>query len=189
MPKFIANTSKIINWDSIVRICMESKDGDHNTVTSVVERSEAEAEGELLNQYRSVINNWIDAGYNLTEIEWYDYYPGKHFDIAVQEKIAELVNCIPRRVWVSEVKPGKIVPWHWDVEDYEAEWLAQGKLVRFVIFMQHPQAGHLLPLGDQCFYNIPQGDMWKWDDYKNWHAGINLGIISHYLFHFLGTPK
>jgi hypothetical protein len=189
MPKFIANTNNTIDWNKIVTICMNATDGDHNTVTSVVDRSEAGAEGELLNRYRTLINNWIDAGYNIEEVEWYDYYPGVHFDISVQDKIAEIVNAIPRRVFVSEVYPGKFVPWHWDIEDKEDEWLAEGKLVRYVVFMQAPQVGHMLPLDKECFYNIPQGDIWQWDDYKNWHAGINLGTVPHYLFHFLGTPK
>lgn len=189
MPKFIANTKDLINWDEIVDICAASAAGDHNTVTSVVDRSEAGSDGDLLSRYKKLIDNWVNAGYNLKEIEWYDYYPGVHFDISVQEKIADIVNADPRRVFVSEVYPGKFIPWHWDIEDKEDEWLAQGRLVRYVVFMQPPQTGHMLPLEHTCFYNIPQGDVWKWDDYKDWHAGINLGMTPHYLFHFLGTPR
>jgi hypothetical protein len=36
---------------------------------------------------------------------------------------------------------------------------------------------------------MPQGDVWEWDYYRNWHAGINLGKTPHYLFHFLGSPR
>jgi hypothetical protein len=189
VPKFILNSKNLIDWDNVVKRCSESNNGDRNTVTSVVDRSEAGTEGALLNKYRELIDNWINAGYDLKEIEWYDYYPGVHFDISVQETIANLVNAEPRRVFVSEVYPGKFVPWHWDIEDKEEEWLNQGNLVRYVVFMQQPQEGHMLPLEDTCFYNIPQGDIWEWDSYTNWHAGINLGMTPHYLFHFLGTPR
>jgi hypothetical protein len=189
MPKFVCNTNELIDWDSIVEICRVSNNGDCNTVTSVVDRSEAGAEGELLGRYRKLIDNWIQAGINLEEVEWFDYYPGEHFDFSVQDTIADLVNADPRRVFVSEVYPGKFVPWHWDIEDKEDEWLAQGGLVRYVVFMQKPQQGHMLPLEQHCFNNMPQGDIWKWDNYKDWHAGINLGTEPHYLFHFLGAPR
>jgi len=189
MPEYCGTTSNIINWDEIVRICKECDDGDKNTVTSVVDRSEAESGGELLNRYRKLISIWENAGYNLSQIEWYDYYPGQHFDISVQDKIAEFVKAKPRRVFVSEVHPGKIIPWHWDVEDKEDEWLVEGDLIRYVVFMQPPQFGHVLPLEKTCMHNIVQGDVWKWDSYKSWHAGINMGEEPHYLFHFLGTPN
>ena len=189
MPKFISNTKDIIDWDNIVKLCTESNSGDHNTVTSVINRSKATSENELLSRYKKLINNWIEAGIDLKEIEWWDYYPGVHFDISVQDKIAEIVKAEPRRVFVSEVYPGKFVPWHWDIEDKEEEWLAQGELVRYVVFMQEPKQGHMLPLKQECLYNMPQGDVWEWDDYKDWHAGINLGTEPHYLFHFLGSSR
>lgn len=189
MPKYIGNTASIIDWDSIVEICNKSTAGDKNTPAGVIERSEQYAEGELLDDYHILMKYWINAGYNMNEIEWFDYYPGQHFDISVQEKIANFVNADPRRVFVSEVFPGKIVPWHWDIEDHEKEWLAEGELRRFVVFMQKPQIGHVFPLEKESLYNMPQGDVWEWDHYRDWHAGINLGLEPHYLFHFLGKPR
>lgn len=189
MPKYIGNSADIIDWDTIVKICKASNHGDKNTPASVIDRSAEYAEGDLLSDYHVLMKNWIDAGYDMNEIEWFDYYPGEHFNINVQDKIADFVNADPRRVFVSEVYPGKIVPWHWDIEDHEQEWLAEGELRRYVVFMQKPQAGHILPLEKHLFYNMPQGDVWEWDSYKNWHSGINLGFEPHYLFHFLGKPR
>lgn len=189
MPRFIANTNNIIDWNSIVEHCKKSNTGDHNTVTSVVDRSEAEAEGPLLESYREIISTWEKGGYNLEEIEWYDYYPGEHFDIDIQNKFAGIINAQPRRVFVSEVYPGRNVPYHWDVEDKEEEWLAQGKLKRWVCFMDKPQFGHVLILEDECFYNVEQGSIYEWNDYKSYHAGTNCGTEPYYLFHFLGTPN
>ena len=77
-----------------------------------------------------------------------------------------------------------------DVEDQEKEWLAEGELKRWVVFIDKPQFGHVLLFDNQdAFYNIPQHQVWEWDHYKNWHAGSNCGSEPYYLFHFLGKPR
>jgi hypothetical protein len=189
--KYIGSTEGLIDWDEIVTICKNSQDGDFNSVKTVVDRSEGSWQDnpELLGSYREVIELWHNAGYDLEQIEWYDYYPGTHFDIEVQNKFAELVNVIPRRTFVSEVYPGRCVPYHWDVEDNEKEWLEQGDLVRYACFMDKPQFGHVFILEDECFYNAKQHDVIEWANYRDWHAGTNCGSEPWYLFHMLGTPK
>ena len=107
----------------------------------------------------------------------------------MQNKFAELVNVIPRRTFVSEVYPGRCVPYHWDVEDMEEEWLKEGDLVRYACFMDKPKFGHIFILEDEMHYNPKQHDIIEWDFYKNWHAGSNCGSEPWYLFHMLGTPK
>lgn len=189
MPKYFGNTKDTINWDSVITCCAESTAGDKNTVTSVVDRSEAGAEGKLLDSYREVIGTWQDAGYDLNDIYWHDYYPGEHFDIEVQNKFSELVNAKPLRVFVSEVDPGRNVPYHWDVEDKEEEWLKEGKLKRWVCFIDKPRWGSFLILENMCFHNIAQGEVWEWDNYRSHHAGTSVGKDKQYLFHFLGRPN
>jgi len=185
MPKHIGSTSGFIDWDSVIPLC--NINGDHNTVTSVVDRSEAEAENELLSSYRGIIDTWQAANYTLSDIEWYDYYPGEHFPIEVQEAFGKLVNASPLRVFVSQVDPGRNVPYHWDVEDNEQEWLSQyGNLVRYVCFIDKPQFGHVLILEDECFYNVAQHEVYEWNNYRSFHAGTNCGSTPYYLFHFLG---
>ena len=190
MPKRIGSTSGLVNWEKVISD-IQSHAGDFNSVTSVVNRSEAEAVGDqgLLNSYREIISTWEKAGYDLTQIQWYDYYSGEHFDIEVQQVFEQMFNIIPRRVFVSEVLPGRMVPYHWDVEDHEQEWLAEGKLVRYVCFMDKPKFGHVLILEDECFYNVEQHEIYEWDQYRSHHAGTNCGSEPYYLFHFLGTPK
>lgn len=189
MPKYVGTTDGIIDWDPIVEICRQCKDGDLNTVTTVVDRSEADAEGPLLDNYRQVIGIWKNAGYDLNDIYWHDYYPGIHFDIEIQNKFASIVNAEPLRVFVSDVAPGRNVPYHWDVEDKEEEWLAIGELKRWVCFMDKPRWGSVLILEDECFHNVEQGAIYEWDYYRSYHAGTNAGKDSQYLFHFLGRPK
>jgi hypothetical protein len=189
MPKYFGSTNGIVDWDPIVKLCAECTTGDMNTVVTVVDRSEVEAEGSLLQSYRSVINTWQHAGYNLDDIVWHDYYPKHHFDIDVQNKFADLVNADPLRVFVSDIAPGRNVPYHWDVEDKEEEWLAQGQLKRWVCFIDKPRWGSVLILEDECFYNIEQGTIYEWNHYKSYHAGTACGTHHQYLFHFLGRPR
>ena len=190
MPKRVGSTLGLIDWDKVIAD-VQPHTGDFNSVTSVVDRSEAEAVGDqtLLSSYREVIGTWETAGYDLKQIQWYDYYPGEHFDITVQQVIEQMFNIIPRRVFVSEVLPGRCVPYHWDVEDHEEEWLAEGKLIRYVCFIDKPKFGHVLILEDECFYNIEQHEIYEWDFYRSYHAGTNCGTEPYYLFHFLGTPR
>ena len=157
----------------------------------MVERSEGNWKDDpnLLGKYHEIINTWDNAGYNLEEIEWWDYYPGEHFDIEIQNKFAEIVNAEPLRVFVSDVRPGTNVPYHWDVEDNEEEWLAQGDLKRWVCFMDKPRWGSVLILEDEAFHNVEQGKIYEWNNYKSYHAGTSMGIHHQYLFHFLGRPN
>lgn len=189
MPKYVGTTNGIIDWDPVVQLCKDCNTGDKNTVTSVVDRSEAEAEGTLLNSYRGIIDTWKNAGYNLEDIYWHDYYPGEHFDIEIQNKFADIVNASPRRVFVSDVAPGRNVPYHWDVEDKEEEWLAQGELKRWVCFIDKPRWGSVLILEDEAFHNVEQGAIYEWDNYRSYHAGTVVGQYNQYLFHFLGEPR
>lgn len=189
MPKYVGSTKGLIDWDPIVEICKNDNTGDLNTPQGVIDRSEAEAEGTLLDSYRTIMTTWLDAGYKLPEIQWYDYYPGVHFDIEIQNIFANIVNADPRRVFVSEVFPGRNVPYHWDVEDKEQEWLAEGDLKRWVCFMDKPYFGHVLMFENDAFYNVSQHEIWEWDHYRDYHAGTNTGTEPYYLFHFLGKPR
>ena len=189
MARYCGSTVSIIDWDQVLKICIDSDSGDLNTVTSVVDRSEASSEGALLTSYRSIIDTWKKADYDLGDIFWYDYYPGIHFDMSVQDKFAEFVNAEPRRVFVSEVFPGRMVPYHWDVEDKEEQWLKEGSLKRWICFMDQPRWGSVLVLENQCFYNTEQGAVYEWNDYRSYHGAGVCGTHKQYLFHFLGKPN
>lgn len=190
MTKYIGTTKDLIDWDSIIS-SLVPKTGDYNSVKSVVDRSEANWKDDpaLLGSYHEIIGTWQKAKYDLNNIEWWDYYPGQHFDIDVQDKFANLVNAEPLRVFISEVMPGQCVPYHWDVEDHEEEWLKLGPLVRYVCFIDKPKFGHVLILDEEFFYNTAQHLVYEWNSYRNYHAGTNCGTEPYYLFHFLGRPR
>ncbi len=187
--KYLGNTENKIDWDEVIRLCQSRDDGDKNTVTSVVDRSEAEAVGDqkLLGYYRKVIGTWQDAGYNLNEIYWYDYYPGTHFPQEVCDVFSKIVAANPLRVFISEVFPGVVVPYHWDVEDKEDEWLVEhGNLVRYVCCIDKPRYASVLLFDKDYLYYNNQGDIYEWDSYKDFHSAANGGEHPQYYFHFLG---
>jgi len=190
MTKYLGTTKDIIDWDSVLEK-ITPRTGDYNSVKSVVDRSESNWEDDptLLGSYHEVICTWKKANYDLDNIEWWDYYPGNHFDISVQDKFANLVNAEPLRVFISEVMPGQCVPYHWDVEDHEEEWLKIGPLVRYVCFVDKPKFGHVLIVDQECFYNAEQHQIYQWNNYRDYHAGTNCGSKPYYLFHFLGRPR
>lgn len=190
MMKYVGSTKDLINWDAVIATIVP-RTGDYNSVTSVVDRSESNWTDapKLLGSYHEIINTWQKANYDLTNIEWWDYYPGEHFDINVKETFADLVNADPLRVFISEVMPGQCVPYHWDVEDHEDKWLELGALVRYVCFIDKPKFGHVLIVEQECFYNSEQHGVYEWRNYRNHHAGTNCGVDPYYLFHFLGRPR
>jgi hypothetical protein len=189
MTIYIGNTDSKIDWDSVIKLCQSNSNPDKNTVTSVVDRSEAEAIGDnkLLESYRTVIGKWKQAGYNLEDIVWYDYYPGHHFPLEIQTVFSEIVQAKPLRVFISEVMPGKIVPYHWDVEDKEDEWLSKyGMLYRYVCCIDKPRPASVLVFDKEALYFNKQGDIFQWDHYKDFHSAANGGEFPQYYFHFLG---
>lgn len=190
MSVYVGNTGNKIDWDEIIKLCQQQIDSaDKNTVISVVDRSEATAshDDKLLGYYRNIIETWKQAGYNLEQIVWYDYYPGVHFPIEVQDIFSEIVQAIPLRVFISEVWPGHMVPYHWDVEDKEEEWLKlNGNLHRYVCCIDKPRYGSVLSFDDNCLYYNDQGDIYKWKNYKDFHSSANAGEFPSYYFHFLG---
>lgn len=195
MAKRVGSTKGIIDWSEVLKSILP-KSGDYNTPGGVIERSSAELDNKLdpksvrlKESYTDIMDTWINSNYDLHKIQWYDYYPGEHFDIEVQNRFANLVNADPRRVFVSELWPGRCVPYHWDVEDKEEEWLQEGSLVRYVCFMDQPKFGHVLILENECYYNIQQHEIYEWHSYKSHHAGTNAGSEPYYLFHFLGKPR
>lgn len=184
----LLTTKNLIDWDVLLSKIVHQS-GDLVSMSAVLEKSnEAYRNPELLKSYHSIAQTWISAGYDLKNVKWHDYYPGEHFDKSIETTFEKLTNSKARRVWISEIMPGMTAPYHWDVEDYESIWLAEGDLVRYTCFIEKPTDGHIFVLDDQHFYNAPQHSIVKWKNYKQYHAGANCGFTPFYLFHFLGTP-
>lgn len=141
-------------------------------------------------RFDEMIRTWKQAGYDkLDSVEWINYYPGKDFNEAHVTQFAEEHNLKCARAWVSKIRPGKMAPYHQDIDDNIEEYLAQGSLVRYSVFISEPKPGAVFLFHDEVYHLKPQGTIIKWGDYMNWHAGVNCGLSDKYMFHFLGIKS
>jgi hypothetical protein len=114
------------------------------------------------------------------------FKPAKHFDKEFVDIFCDYVKATPLVVFVSEIKPGRMAPWHFDIDPNEEENKKKGKLVRYHLHLSKPADGHVFIIDKEAFYNIPQGNVYQWNNINDWHAGTNCGIVPKYLFSFKG---
>lgn len=139
------------------------------------------------NGYTEIYKMWQDANFNPSAIKWINYYPATHFDAALIDDVAFYLRLTGiHRAWISRVDPGYYAPWHWDVDDNAATYLEKGNIKRYSIMLDKPAMGHIFILGDDYLYNCPHGAIFKWNNYKDWHSGINAGMTPKYILHVLG---
>jgi hypothetical protein len=126
------------------------------------------------------------AGYNEHTVEYRHYQSGMHFHKNYELAISVAVNAKPLMCWVSELRPGKCTPWHWDINPWEEEHKQLGELVRYFCFLSKPASGHIFVTEQDAYYNEPQGSIYQYDDIHSWHAGTNVGLVPKYLLTFTG---
>lgn len=127
------------------------------------------------------------AGYTDQSVEYYHYQSGTHFDSIYTQWLGEIVGCAPLMCWISEIRPGKCTPWHWDVNPWEEEHKKQGTIVRYFAFLSEPQPGHIFVTEQDAYYNEPQGAIYQYSDIHAFHAGSNVGLTSKYLLTLTGV--
>lgn len=123
------------------------------------------------------------AGYDkCNSIEFTHYYPGQHFDKSFETTFAESLNVTPVYTFVSEMKPGKCSPWHYDINPWqhkpEDEW---SRLIRFYCFIEPPKPGHMFIMEEHCHYWEEQGNIYQYPNMNSYHAGSNAGIENKYM--------
>lgn len=136
--------------------------------------------------YSTIFQMWEDAEFNLSSIEWINYYPGTHYPESIDDQMCKQLGIEKLRSWISQIAPGYCAPWHWDVDDNESTYLQLGEIQRYSCFISKPSNGQMFQLGDQYFTSMPQGTVIKWDNYKQWHAGVNAGLESKFMYHIMG---
>jgi hypothetical protein len=126
------------------------------------------------------------AGYDHHTVEYRHYQSGVHFNSKYENLLSEITQCTPLMCWVSEIRPGKCTPWHWDINPWEKEHERLGKLVRFFMFVTPPAPGHVFVTADDVYYNEDQGAIYQYEDMRTWHAGSNIGIVPKMLLTLTG---
>lgn len=133
-------------------------------------------------EYEEILKLWKAKNFNTASVKWTNYYNTKD----IEHKIADRVGIAPLRSWISCVEPGYMTGYHYDIDDNEQEYLKNGALKRYTIFVSEPDVGHVFILGREYYFNQTQGTMLKWDHHRMWHNGINGGLSNKYMFHILG---
>lgn len=181
MIEFVGNCSTI-NWDSIVN-SLDTKEGQARTYNVDFYLNKD-------GRFNEVIDLWKTAGYDKSgTVEWINYYPGKDFDQSIITEFEKFTNTICARAWISKIRPGRYAPYHWDIDDYEEEYLKQGELVRYTAHPCAPTSGQVFIVDDHILHNEQQGNVYKWPDHRAWHAGGNCSFQPKFLFNFLGIKK
>ena len=137
-------------------------------------------------EYMSQTSILEKAGYNKTSVEYRHYKAGEQFSMEYATQLGEIVGCVPLMCWISEIRPGKCTPWHWDINPWEEEHKKKGELVRYFCFLSKPQPGHIFVTEQDAYYNEPQGSIYQYSTIRDWHAGSNVGLIPKFLLTLTG---
>jgi len=180
MTTYIGNFANLINIDDLLQE-VKSSNGDRR----IFEDSYFDVTKP---GFSDIMNNWRQADYKMNHIEWFNYYNGVQFSNSYTEKFAAAVNATPVKVWISEIHPGKCFPYHWDV-DLDTSNYEEGKMVRYQMMMHDYILGHFFVLEDKTFTGYKKGDVYMWNDYREWHAGGNISFTKKYMYNFLGKAK
>lgn len=165
---------KTIDWDSVIRDI-------ENTKPEYVGPSHKR--GDNIPGLDEIINIWETAGYKTVAeggtVAWDMFIPGKQFDQVVVDKWNKYYGLNCTNVWISRVWPGHFAPIHWDVHDDE---INLPECARYHMHIGKPQWGHIFIVDDKCLYNRPQGETFRWQNRKLWHAGTNCGTTPKYIW-------
>jgi hypothetical protein len=162
----------MINWDNVISNLSEGK------VVTV-----DPARWNMNNpEYAEMLKLWTDNNFNTDSVKWTNYYS----TVDLANELSKNLNITPLRSWISCVEPGYMTGYHYDIDDNEAEYLKHGLIKRYSVFISTSDIGHVFILGKEYFYNQPQGTVIKWNNYRDWHNGINGGFSNKYMFHIIG---
>lgn len=176
--KFVGNSLEVIDWVSIVE--------DLKRQPKRIRGTNQEDDIHHNPKVQALREIWQEAGYeNNHAIGWVDY------DVSgeVVNKFADWLNVTPIGGWITSVLPGYCVPWHPDYNDEEEELLKHGEILRFSCHICQPSWGQVLVLEDHVFHMEAQGNTYQWNDWQDWHGGMNMGLTPKFLFNFMGYAK
>jgi len=158
----------------------------NHTVETFHGHMELDASNPFYNEYIYQTELLKSAGYDDKTVEYRHYQSGIHFSEQYAQLLGEITNCTPIMCWVSELRPGKCTPWHWDINPWEEEHKLLGELARYFCFLSKPAPGHIFVTEQDAYYAEPQGTIYQYEDIHSWHAGTNVGLVPKYLLTFTG---
>jgi hypothetical protein len=79
--------------------------------------------------------------------------------------------------WFVKLNPGEFQCMHVDAHTLDVK-----NLVRYTIFLQDWEPGHIFVLDNQYIANYKAGDMYEWSDPLSLHGPANIGFNPRYTF-------
>jgi len=189
--KFVGNCADVINWYDVID-SLQGNPGESIGKTSQVFDANGDPVDKRPFHYEQALLI-KQAGYNKSDtIEWINYYVEKDFSKEVEIQFAKFLDVDPGCAWISSIRPGKCIPYHWDF-DY-GKWdedivKNKHKAIRYTCHIGDPKFGHVFATDDHCFYNQQNGNIYRWNNLNLYHGGSNFGIEQKYLFNFIGYTK
>lgn len=177
--RLIGNCNDIINWDSVIQEIAPKPGTVLHYNDSTFDRT--------LPGFDKLALEWERAGYKLNDpaIEWINYFPGHDFDISIQNQFESIVKFKPFSAWISRIKPLRMAPWHFDAHS-KITTIKDKNIKRYVCYIEQPSSAHVSIVGDTVIYKPPQGSIYEWNDYNEYHCGMNGGYTDKYLFNYWG---
>lgn len=175
MKLYVGNCQTEFSCDDVIsKLQSQSVEPSHGHM-------ELDSSNPFYKDYTNQTTMLTNAGYNSQVVEYRHYRSGEHFSKDIESKLGKIVGANPLMCWISEIRPGKCTPWHWDINPWEEEHKQLGTLVRYFCFISAPQAGHIFVTEDDAYYNEPQGAIYQYKDIHSWHAGSNVGLTPKFL--------
>lgn len=166
--KFLGNCKHVIDWDRVILDCSKAK--------GEVRPLDSDKKG--IDEIKSV---WENNGYIPAQAggsaEWIMHYPGHSFDLSVVDKFCEFYSIESyTSCWISEVRQGFCVPWHFDIMP------VCENARRIHCHIGVPDPGHIFIIDNEHYLSQQQGNAFEWKNIKAWHSGVNIGTARKYLF-------
>lgn len=175
MKIYIGNCQELFDCDTLISQCL------NHEVAPSHGHMELAPSNPFYDEYQRQTQMLESAGYDHHSVEYRHYQSGHHFDKKFTDQLGTLVKATPLMCWVSEIRPGKCTPWHWDINPWEEDHKKLGKLVRYFCFLSKPQPGHIFITEKDAYYQEPQGSIYQYEHIHSWHAGTNCGLVPKFL--------
>lgn len=183
MKIYLGNLNQQINCDELILELQKQ------TVEPFHGHMDLPVDNPYYNDYVNQTAMLESVGYTDQQVEFRHYQSGNHFSQEVANTVGNIVKATPLMCWISEIRPGKCTPWHWDINPWENQHKQLGEIVRYFCFLSKPAAGHIFVTAEDAYYMEKQGAIYQYAYIHEWHAGANVGVAPKFLLTFTGYKK
>ena len=175
--------------DLVIDQCLE------HTVTPFTGHSTLDPSHKHYQEHLASKQRAEEGGYTRGDsIEFFHYKPGYQYRNDIHAVINDTIDAEILQSFISEIKPGKCAPWHWDIPSLAEDpgitrEYTSDELIRGICFIDKPKPGQAFMIEDECFYMEAQGSIYRYPELDSWHAGFNAGLTTKFLFTFTAAKK